>query len=119
MLRIVSLVKIAKKMFKKPINLNDKAYTCVACNCNINLSSVHTAAIKAIKVLGTNLMLLCNSWVDKRERENFVHCSTLASFAENTEKLSIEEKPKKNTYNHGEEEVLYEKIGTAFKSTCQ
>ena len=105
---------------KKAVNAIEKSYTCVACNCNMHLTSECTAlssdAITGIKEFGMNAMLLCNNCVERNERDNFIRCRTLAKVAEKIDNLDVGGKLKKMETRLTD--LVDEKIGNATKMTC-
>ena len=104
------------KTCKKPIQAQEKTYTCVACNCHIHMTTIFTglaaASLNVIIDLGNNIMLLCNGCVDKNERDKFIRCRT----------MQIENLDFSNQLKNMEKrltELVDKKIETAIKTNCE
>ena len=108
------------KTCKRVVNANEKSYTCVACNCNMNLTpectALSPAAITGIKELGMNAVQLCNNCVEQNERDNFIRCRALAKVAEKVDSLDVGEKLK--IMERRLTDLVDDKIGNATKMTC-
>ena len=96
----------------------EKSYNCVACGCHMHLEPTCTGlsnvAIKVIKELRRNAMLLCNVCIENNERDHFIRNRTVNN---------LEEKINKNMSSNAETletqiaQIVEKKINEAMRKT--